>query len=174
MTSQCCSEADLIEVGSGYEAGLSNDNTSSLSEVRVGPRLSQVCMAMEGRAWMLLRVLSGTVSIYFQVRSSHQLEEPFLQELYDVYEQVYKEVELTCHHTNQWFLLKDMLETRMCSPYLLLESASEAWVEGVVHQQARGEPFRAQEFMCSLVHSYHITPHWRVKDMKRKMICVLF
>ena len=44
-------------------------------------------------------------------------------------------VKQACHHTNQWLLLRNMLETRLCSPLLLPESPSEAWVEEVVHKR---------------------------------------
>ena len=168
LTSPSVSDMELIEVGSGYEAGQSDDNNSCCrsDEGVLRTTFSDMCVGMEGRAWVLVRVLSGTVAIYLQVRSSQVLGDMVLQELHDVYDQVYKGVELICHRTNQWFLLKDMLERHVCSPYLLLESASEAWVEGVVQLQGRGETFRSQEFMCELVHSCHITPHLRIKEMK--------
>ncbi len=81
-------------------------------------------------------------------------------------EAVYK----VCHCTNQWFLLKELLDTRMCSPYLLSESASEAWVDEVVNKhEGTGskdtrELFRGQEFMCDQQWKIHITPHWRLKE----------
>ena len=40
-----------------------------------------------------------------------------------------------CHRANQLLLLRDMLDTRQCSPLLLPESPSEAWVENVVHKR---------------------------------------
>lgn len=166
ISSRSGSQQDLIEVGSGYEAGLSS--ASSLSEVKEeeGVASGHVCVAMEGVMWIILRVLAGTVTIYFQVRNSRQLGSEVMGELYDIYEQVSERVKHTCHRTNQWFLLKDMLNTRMCSPYLLLEAGSEAWVQG--HQHTRAEPFRSEEFSCDLVHNCHITPHPRVKEMKRE------
>ena len=161
LSSQSSSQHDLTEEGSGYEAGLSSGE--SMLEEKGGR--SPVCVVMEGGVWIILRVLAGTVSIYFQVRNSRQLGSEVMQELYEVYEQVFVKVQKTCHRSNQWFLLKDMLEIHSCSPYLLLESGSEAWVEG--HQHSRVEPFRPQEFACELVHSNHITLHCRLKEMKR-------
>jgi len=162
LSSQNSSRLDLTEEGSGYEAGLSSGE--SVSEEKGG--VSPVCVAMGGGVWIILRVLAGTVTIYFQVRNSQQLRSEVMEELYEVYEQVCMRVQKTCHHSNQWFLLKDMLDTHSCSPYLLLESGSEAWVEG--HQHSRVEPFRPQEFACELVHSNHITLHCRIKEMKRE------
>ena len=150
--SLCGSDGD-VEVGSGYEGGLSD---SSFSEIKASPD------AMATQAWLVLRVLSGQVGVYFQCRICEGVEGTQR----GVCDQVIKALKLSCHRTNQWLLMKDMLETHICSPYLLSESASEAWVEEVVLQQTRAELFRAQEFKCDLVHSFHITPHWRIKERK--------
>ena len=167
ISSQSTSQQDLVEVGSGYEAGLSS--ASSLSEVKEeGGASAHICVAMEGVMWIIVRALAGTVTIYFHIRNSRQLGSEVMGELYDIYEQVSNHVESTCRRTNQWFLLKDMLNTRTCSPYLLLEAGSEAWVEG--HQHSRTDPFRSEEFACELVHNCHITPHPRVKEMKRESL----
>ena len=173
VTSVCGSESDVAclhvtEVGSGYEGGQSED-TTSVSEAIKGS-LSQVLGVVETKAWIVLRVLSNQVDLYFQLRSSEQVDETVLLDLKTVCDQVLETVKLICHRTNQWFLLKDMLDTHICSPYLLPESASEAWVEKVVQQQGRTEPFTAQEFMCDLYHSFHITPHWRIKEQKGRLV----
>ena len=168
--SNCGSEVDVrtevvtTEVGSGYEAGQSDDTSSTSEGMKVS--ISKVLQGMETQAWMVLRILSSKVDIYFQFRSSKEVKEVILSDLKGIYDQVLGGVKRTCHRTNQWFLLKEMLETHACSPYLLLESASEAWVEEVVRQQGKAEPFGAQEFMCDLVHSFYITPHSRVKERK--------
>ena len=84
-------------------------------------------------------------------------------------DEVEKEVLERCRYTNQWFLLKEMLESRSCHPLLLPESPSEAWVEEVVQHRllaSGSEGFRAQEFQCQLVWKHHITLHQRLKTMK--------
>ena len=154
---------DIADVSSGYEAGCSAD--SLLFDVKDGAG-HVLPEGLETPVWMVLRVMSHQVDVYFQIRSSKCVDERILSELEGRCDQLKMAVEQTCYHTNQWYLLKDMFETHMCSPYLLSESASEAWVEKVVEHQGTSEPFRAQEFMCDLVHSFHITPHWRIKDMK--------
>lgn len=88
---------------------------------------------------------------------------------------VVEEIHQTCHKTNQWYLLKDMLDTRMCSPLLLPESAPEAWVDKIQLPGDRqggqgGEGFQPQEFQCKLQWRKHITPHWRLKAMKSESV----
>lgn len=163
LQASVCGSEDLSTVDiSGYEAG--SDDESSLSEVE---KCSPVA-STESQAWVVLRVLSNQVDLYFQLRSSEQLEEQVWAELREVCDVVLRNVHKCSHRTNQWLLMKAMLDTRVCSPYLLSESASEAWVEeaALLQQQGRRESFRAQEFMCDLVHRNFITPHWRIRDMK--------
>ena len=171
QTSIAGSELDMelasVEVGSGYEGGLSDD-ASSMSELIQMKSSPAVCVSVGCEAWVLLRVVSNQVDLYFQLRSCQEVEEAVRAELRVVCDQVVASVQYSCRRTNQWLLMKSMLDTRVCSPYLLSESASEAWVEEVVLQQARTESFRAQEFMCELVHRNFITPHWRIRDMKGK------
>ena len=90
-------------------------------------------------------------------------------------ERVGEEVRQTCHRTNQWLLLQDMLHTRMCSPLLLPESASEAWVDEIVlrREHSPETSFRPQEFQCQLMWKMHITPHWRLKAMKSASTCLI-
>ena len=110
---------------------------------------------------------------FFLFRSSQQSSASLQPRINTLCDCVREEVERTCNRTNQWFLLCDMLETRNCSPYLLAESSSMAWVEETV-QQKQGvaghtpSEFRPQEFHCELQWRKHITPHWRLKAMKSK------
>jgi hypothetical protein len=163
QASTCGSEVDVelvsVGVGSGYEGGQSDD-ASSICEL---PALPQ---AMPVQPWVVLRVLPGQVDLYFQLRGSEVIKEAWQEELDHVLEAITSILQQSCHRTNQWLLMKEMLDTRTCSPYLMSQSASEAWVEDVVAQHSRGEIFRAQEFHCDLVDSFNITPHWRIKDMK--------
>lgn len=157
QASACGSEVDGLS--SGYEGGQSDDASSI-------PGLVSPSYSMATKSWMLLRVLPTSIHVYFQLRHCEGLEGVW-SELGNVREQLIKVLKESCHRTNQWLLMKDMLETHTCSPYLLSGSASEAWVENVVEQQDEtSKPFRAQEFMCDLVYSFHITPHWRIKDLR--------
>ncbi len=101
-----------------------------------------------------------------QIRSSRPEVDP--SELTVLCDNLAAAVSRVCHRTNQWYLLRDLLATRVCSPYLLPESASEAWVDEVVSKHDRPkenrELFRGQEFMCDLQWKRHITPHWRLMD----------
>ena len=163
-------ELATVEVSStsGYEAGLSDDASSMVSDKPLLQAAPQLCEGVESRAWLVVRVLPGQVEVYFQLRRCQQcqMEGGVWSELRSVCDDLVQALEQSCHRTNQWLLMKDMLETHHCSPYLLSQSAPEAWVEEVVLQQGRHDTFRAQEFMCELVYSFHITPHWRIKDMK--------
>ena len=174
QASRCGSEADVelatLEVGSGYEGEVSDD-ASSVSEVLAMKPSPGLTATMTAHAWIVLRVLSNQVDLYFQLRHCEPVEEGVRTELREVCEQVMNALQHGCHRTNQWLLMKSMLETRTCSPYLLSESASEAWVEEVVQQQGRPEPFRAQEFMCELMHRNFITPHWRIRERRRECVC---
>ena len=147
-------------VGSGYDAS----ESCSVSSVSL-----DVCggATQDVDVWIILRPLPELVEVCLQVRSSH----PWVD--VGVLSQLCGSVEVgvasVCHRTNQWFLLKELLATRVCSPYLLSESPSEAWVdevvskhEGVSSKESR-EMFRGQEFMCNLKWKRHITPHWRLK-----------
>lgn len=168
---QASSELDVdlanVEVCSGYEGGLSDD-ASSISEMLMMKSSPGISVTLDSQAWIVLRVLSNQVDLYFQLRGSEPIEESVESELRGMCEQVLSVIRQSCHRTNQWLLMKAMLDTRTCSPYLLSKSASEAWVEEVVLQQGRPESFRAQEFMCDLVHRNFITPHWRIRDMRGK------
>lgn len=158
------SEDLLLKIASGCVS----DNVSMMSSVAV--KESSRGSRLESKAWMVLRVLSGKVELYSQLSHSGQTESSDLSELRGVCEELLAVVRDSCRRTNQWFLMKEMLDTHKCSPLLLSESASEAWVEKVVvqqQQQSRGaEPFRAEQFMCDLVYSTNITPNWRVREMK--------
>lgn len=182
QASACGSELDVelatVEVSStsGYEAGLSDDASSMLSDkvlLKGSPTPPLLCVGAESRAWLVVRVLPGQVEVYFQLRSCdlRKMEEGVWSELRGVCDMLVGALCQSCHRTNQWLLMKEMLDMHTCSPYLLSQSAPEAWVEEVVLQQGRQDTFRAQEFMCELVHSFHITPHWRIKDMKGKPLC---
>lgn len=119
--------------------------------------------------WLVLRILPQKVDLYFQLQSSRQGVERALAKLKQLCEQVKGSVAKTCHQTNQWFLLRDMLETKKCSPYLMSVSASEAWVNTVVKHEEKltGQMmFDAEEFRCEQMWKTHITPHWRLKAMK--------
>ena len=119
--------------------------------------------------WLVLRILPQKVDLYFQLQNSRQGVERTLVKLRQLCEQVKGSVAKTCHQTNQWFLLRDMLETKKCSPYLMSVSASEAWVNTVVKQEEKltGQMmFDAEEFRCEQMWKTHITPHWRLKAMK--------
>ncbi len=119
--------------------------------------------------WLVLRILPQKVDLYFQLQNSRQGVEKALTKLRQLCEQVKGSVARTCHQTNQWFLLRDMLETKKCSPYLMSMSASEAWVNTVVKQEEKltGQMiFEAEEFRCEQMWKTHITPHWRLKAMK--------
>ena len=112
----------------------------------------------------------------FPFRSSCQEVAVQLNQFHKLCDSVVEEVHQVCHRTNQWFLLKDMLETRMCSPLLLPESAPEAWVDEIVSKQVRegsqgGEVFRPMEFECKQQWKKHITPNWRLKVMKCENMC---
>ena len=107
--------------------------------------------------WLVLRILPQKVVLYFQLQSSRQGAEKVLAKLKQLCEQVKDSVAKTCHETNQWFLLRDMLESKKCSPYLMSVSASEAWVNTVVKQE---DKFSPEEFKCELMWKTHITPHW--------------
>ena len=123
--------------------------------------------------WLVLRILPQKVDLYFQLQSSRQGVERTLAKLRQLCEQVKGSVAKTCHQTNQWFLLRDMLETKKCSPYLMSVSASEAWVNTVVKQEEKltGQMmFDAEEFRCEQMWKTHITPHWRLKAMKSELV----
>ena len=156
---------------SGYEASKSC-SVSSVSE-----SLSGVTLERTDGFWLILRVLPHQADLYFQIRGSLSTVAEQLGKLEGLCREVEEAVKKKCHETNQWFLLKAMLDTRMCSPYLLPVSASEAWVDEVVQkavdQQGRlsREMFKPQEFMCELQWKRHITPHWRVTAMKSKSAC---
>ena len=142
--------------------------------------VSEACGRKHGKArdeigdnikgfWLVLRILPQKVDLYFQLQSSRQGVGRTLAKLRQLCEQVKGSVAKTCHQTNQWFLLKDMLETKKCSPYLMSVSASEAWVNTVVKQEEKltGQMmFDAEEFRCEQMWKTHITPHWRLKAMK--------
>ena len=67
----------------------------------------------------------------------------------------------------QWFLLKDLLNTRHCSSLLLSELPSDAWLEEVAKQvPSSDDHFKPQQFQCQLVWKKHIMPHWRLKVSK--------
>ena len=155
------------DVNNGYEASESC-SISSISEasrkVKVGENISD---DMKG-FWLVLRILPQTVDLYFQLQSSREGSENVLVKLQQLCEQVKTSVAKTCHQTNQWFLLRDMLETRKCSPYLMSESASEAWVNTVVKQDDKTGQlvFEPEEFKCELMWKTHVTPHWRLKALK--------
>ena len=169
VESTCGSEVDvelaMVEVGSGYEGGLSADDTSSLCDLpaKGSPTLPE---AMAVQPWVVLRVLPSQVDVYFQLHGSEIVSEAWQAELDRLLHEVISALKRSCHRTNQWLLMRDMLETRTCSPYLLSQSASEAWVEEVVLQHNRTETFRAQEFKCDLVYRFNITPHWRIREMR--------
>ena len=123
-------------------------------------------------------VLWQVLLALFPVRSSWQEVGTQLNQFHKLCDSVVKEVHQVCHRTNQWFLLKDMLETRMCSPLLLPESAPEAWVDEIVSKQVRegsqgGEVFRPMEFECQQQWKKHITPNWRLKAMRRENVCLV-
>ena len=176
MASADGSVISLVNSGSGYDASQSC-SVSSLSEA-VGSSVRGVSGWGKNEFWMILRPFSDLVEICFQFRSSRRDVDNDLSELRTLCEHLERGVAHMCHRTNQWFLLKDMLDTRMCSPYLLSVSASEAWVDEVVSKQVNDggvsrldesrEGFRGQQFMCGLQWSRHITPHWRLKAMKSK------
>ena len=67
---------------------------------------------------------------------------------------------------SQWFLLKDMLNTRRCSHLLLSELPSDTWMEEVAKQVPSDDHFKPQQFQCQLVWRRHILPHWRLKVSK--------
>ena len=168
-----------VEVSStsGYEAGLSDDASSCVSDrllIKRSPAAPQLGEGVKEKVWLVVRVLTGQVEVYFQLRSCEQwrVEEEVWSKIRGVCDALVEAVRHSCHRTNQWLLLKDMLDTHSCSPYLLSQSAPEAWVEEVVLQQGRHDTFRAQEFMCDQVFNFHITPHWRIKDMKGVCVCV--
>ena len=177
MASVDGSVMSLVDSGSGYDASQSC-SVSSLSEV-AGSSVRRASDWEENEFWMILRPFADLVEICFQFRSSQSDIDNGLSELLTLCEQLERGVAHMCHRTNQWFLLKDMLDTRMCSPYLLSVSASEAWVDEVVSKQANEggmlrleesrEGFRGQQFMCDLQWKRHITPHWRLKAMKSKI-----
>ena len=156
------------DVNNGYEASESC-SISSISEasrkVKVGERIDDNVKGF----WLVLRILPQKVELYFQLQSSREGSENVLTKLQQLCEQVKSSVAKTCHQTNQWFLLRDMLETRKCSPYLMSESASDAWVNTVVKQDDKtSQPvvFDAEEFRCELMWKTHVTPHWRLKALK--------
>ena len=136
--------------------------------------------------WLVLRILPQKVDLYFQLQSSRQGAERALAKLKQLCEHVNTSVAKTCHQTNQWFLLRDMLETRKCSPYLMSVSASDSWVNTVVKQEEKlmvvkqeeklmGQMmFDAEEFKCGQMWKTHITPHWRLKAMKSEGNFILF
>ena len=68
----------------------------------------------------------------------------------------------------QWFLLKDMLSSRRCSPLLMLERFSDAWLEDVAKPKhvPSDDYFKPQQFQCQLVWKKMIFPHWRLKVSK--------
>lgn len=169
----CGSEMDVelamdTDMGSGYEGGQSADDASSVCDLpaKASPILPE---AMAVQPWVVLRVLHGQVDVYFQLCSSELVVEAWQAELGVLLNEVTSALKQSCHRTNQWLLMKDMLETRTCSPFLLSQSASEVWVEEVVLQHNRTETFRAQEFKCDLVYRFNITPHWRIREMRGTM-----
>lgn len=152
----------------GYEA--SDSSISSMSEASGNAKAKEeIANEMKG-FWLVLRILPQKVELYFQLQSSRQGTEKLLPKLKQLCEQVEISIVKTCHQTNQWFLLRDMLETRKCSPYLMSESASEAWVNTVVKQEDKHRQllFDPEEFRCEQMWKTHITPHWRLKTMKSK------
>lgn len=149
-------------------------SVSSISEpCRKGKVRNEIGDNVKG-FWLVLRILPQQVDLYFQLQSSRQGAERALTKLRQLCKHVETSVAKTCHRTNQWFLLRDMLETKKCSPYLMSVSASEAWVNTVVKQEERlfmfGQQmmFEAEEFKCEQMWKTHITPHWRLKAMKSK------
>lgn len=160
---------DINDNNDGYEAS-DSCSISSVSDIsRKVKAREEIANEMKG-FWLVLRILPQKVDLYFQLQNSRQGAENVLTKLKQLCEQVKTSVAKTCHQTNQWFLLRDMLETRKCSPYLMFESASDAWVNTVVKQEDKEKHgqlvFESEEFKCELMWKTHVTPHWRLKAMK--------
>lgn len=171
-TSVFSSQSSLSKPGNNdsYDASDSCSVSSNSEACRKGKVRDEIGNDVKG-FWLVLRILPQRVDLYFQLQSSRQGAERVLTKLKQLCEQVKMSVAKTCHQTNQWFLLRDMLETRKCSPYLMSVSASEAWVNTVVKQEEKltGQMmFEAEEFKCEQMWKTHITPHWRLKAMKSK------
>lgn len=170
-TSAFSSQISISKAGNddSYDAS-DSCSMSSISEACGKRKIRDEIGDIKG-FWLVLRILPQKVDLYFQLQSSRQGVERALTKLKQLCEQVESSVAKTCHQTNQWFLLRDMLETRKCSPYLMSVSASEAWVNTVVKQEEKlsGQMvFDAEEFRCEQMWKTHITPHWRLKAMKSK------
>ena len=168
-TSAFSSQSSISKPGNNDSYDASDScSVSSISEACRKGKVREISDNIKG-FWLVLRILPQHVDLYFQLQSSRQGAERALMKLKQLCKQVETSVDKTCHRTNQWFLLRDMLETRKCSPYLMSVSASEAWVNTVVKQEEKliGQTmFVAEEFKCEQMWKTHITPHWRLKAMK--------
>lgn len=162
--SHSCSGASNIFVPS---LGLAKQlETSISSHASAGDLIEEGVEAGYGNIWLVLRVLIQRshqyVQLYFQRRSCFDWPKKAIEFHKNVYESVKKAVIQANRRVNQWYLLKELLDTRTCHSLLIPESESEAWVEGTLGGGEDSSSQLSRDYGCACVWSHQFKPYWRL------------